>query len=484
MRHHLALAVDLAWVALSALGAVLIRDNFVVWEGHLNAVIAYAGIAVATSAIVFSIAGTHKRLWQYTSLPDFIRIIAAATVALLLAVFISFVASRLEGVARSVPVIQWFLLVSAMIGARVAVRTWQERKPQELLHPPQAFVENVLIVGVSHLTELFLEFVSKYASKRLDVIGILSEQRELRGRLLGFHKVLGSPEELQRVLALLEVHGVSIDRIIVTQTFEELSAPARGALLELEKSSSMKVEWLAELLGLTNPPASGPQPVEVRQATASRFSPAAEELLGGRSSYRALKRALDIFGAVVLSVFLLPLLVVVSLLVAMDVGLPIIFWQRRPGRFGRPFKLFKFCTMRPAHDAAGVRIAEEERSSIVGRLLRRIRLDELPQLYNILIGEMSLVGPRPLLPSDQPLETSVRQMVRPGLTGMAQVYGARDLSADDKNALDVWYVQHASTLLDVKILIRTPLVMLRGERVNKRAVRVAQKGIRRLAAQI
>ena len=100
--------------------------------------------------------------------------------------------------------------------------------------------------------------------------------------------------------------------------------------------------------------------------------------------------------------------------------------------------------MRPAHDAEGNRLSDDMRSSVVGDLLRRTRLDEIPQLYNILTGEMSFVGPRPLLPTDQPMETSARLLVRPGLTGMAQVFGARDISPEDKNALDIWYVQHAS----------------------------------------
>ena len=249
--HHLTMAVDLGWVALSAILAVLIRDNFVPWEQHLDAVMAYAAIAVATSALVFSIAGIHKRLWQYTSLPDVIRIIAAVTVALLLAVFVSFVGSRLEGVARSIPVIQWFLLVSAMVGTRVAIRIWQQRRRHDNSAHPHAYVEHVLIVGVSHLTELFLESVAEYASKRVDIVGILSEERELRGRLLRFHKVLGTPEELPRVLAELEVHGVALERIVVMQPFEQLSPPARAALLEVEKASSVRVDWIAELLGLT-----------------------------------------------------------------------------------------------------------------------------------------------------------------------------------------------------------------------------------------
>ncbi|HUU25356.1 MAG TPA: sugar transferase [Methyloceanibacter sp.] len=481
--QHLAMATDLGWVALSAILAVLVRDNFIPLHHHLNAVAVYTAIAVASSAIVFSIAGLHKRLWQYTSLHDVSRIIVSVTIALFLAVFVSFVGSRLEGVARSVPLIQWFILVTAMIGTRAALRMWEERRRHNNSPHPRASVEHVLIVGISHLTELFAQSVAQYASNRIDIVGILSEERQLRGRVLRFHKVLGAPEELPRVLAQLEVHGIALDRIVVMQPFDELSVPARDALLQVEKSSGVKVEWISELLGLTIGRDSDSAPTEISPRVASQRPISDTVSQGISSSYRPLKRAFDILGAVLLSVALLPLIVVVAVLVAIDVGFPVVFWQKRPGQFGHPFKLFKFCTMHPAHDGAGARIADEKRSSVVGRLLRRTRLDEIPQLYNVLIGEMSFIGPRPLLSPDQPTERSARLLVRPGLTGMAQVYGARDISPEDKNALDIWYVQHASLMVDVKILIRTPLVMLFGERVNRRVVCAARRGIERLMAK-
>jgi lipopolysaccharide/colanic/teichoic acid biosynthesis glycosyltransferase len=485
--HHLTMAVDLAWVALSAILAVFIRDNFVPWEQHLDAVTAYAAIAVAISAIVFSIAAIHKPLWQYTSLPDVIRILTAVTVALLLAVFISFIASRLEGVPRSIPVIQWFLLVSAMVGTRMGVRLWKEQTRHDRVAQPHADVEHVLVVGVSHLTELFLESVAEYASKKVEIVGILSEQPELHGRLLRFHKVLGTPDELPQVMAELEVHGVVLERVVVMQPFEHLSRRASEALLAVEKASSVKVDWIAELLGLTVGRGSNDDSIKALQGSPLQRSPSEEKSQGSSLSYRFLKRATDVLGTIVLSVLLLPLIVTVAVLVALDVGFPVVFWQKRPGRFGRPFKLFKFCTMRAAHDGEGRRIADEKRSSVVGRFLRRTRIDEIPQLYNILVGEMSFVGPRPLLRVDQPIEMSARLLVRPGLTGLAQVYGTRDMSPDDKNALDIWYVRHASLWLDVKILLRTPNVMMRVERVDhhvlRNALRAARAGLEPLKTQ-
>jgi len=134
--------------------------------------------------------------------------------------------------------------------------------------------------------------------------------------------------------------------------------------------------------------------------------------------------------------------------VRQDVGFPLIFWQQRPGLYGRPFKLYKFRTMRASHDGHRVRIPDDQRSSAVGQALRRARLDELPQLFNVLIGDLSLIGPRPLLPCDQTLEFAARLSVRRGITGWAQVNGGPIISTSDKLVLDVWYVQNASLVLD------------------------------------
>jgi lipopolysaccharide/colanic/teichoic acid biosynthesis glycosyltransferase len=486
MRHHLALSVDIVWVALSAILAILIRDNFVPYEPHLRAVFAYAVIAAATCTLVFIITGLHKKLWQYTALPEVLQIMAAVTVALLLALFISFLLSRLEGVARSAPFIQWFLLIGAMLGTRVAVRIWHERSRRNQSPTSDASVQHVLIVGLSHLTELYLESIAEYAPKSFDIVGILSERDELRGRLLRFHKVLGTPEELTEVMARLDIHGVTLDRIVVMQPLAELSRRAGEALLAVERASDVKVDWVTELLGLSEErgsqseqalESSGPH----SRATQPVLAAPEEHLSLGKYGY--VKRAFDILGAISLSLVLAPLIFVISLLIALDVGFPLVFWQKRPGRFGRPFKLFKFRTMRAAHDAQGNRLPDKERSSIIGQWLQRTRLDELPQLYNVLLGEMSFVGPRPLLPIDQPAERSARLSVRPGMTGFAQVRGSRTISPEDKNALDVSYIRNASLWLDIKILLQTPIVIVRGEQVDHHTLRVARAGLERLKTQ-
>lgn len=480
VRHHLGLVVDLGWVAFSAVLAVLIRDNFVPYEPHLEAVLAYAIIAVVTSALIFVIAGVHKSLWRYTSLPDVLRLMAAITVSLLLALFVSFLLSRLDDVARSVPLIQWFLLVSALVGTRFAVRIAYERRKRGAFTQPHASVQHVLIVGLTHLTELYLQSVAEFASKTIDVVGILSEERELRGRLLRFQKILGTPEELPQVMAQLEVHGVALERIVVMQPFGQLSRRAREALLDVERGSAIKVDWMVERLGLSQD-GDKEEGISAPSAQAPRsMQTAAQAVEPPLGKYGYVKRAFDLLGAVCLAVLLAPLILVISLLVAVDVGVPLVFWQKRPGRFGRPFKLFKFSTMRPAHDADGNRIPDSERSSIIGDLLRRARLDELPQLYNILIGEMSFVGPRPLLPIDQPADAGTRLLVRPGLTGLAQVYGGRTISPEDKNDLDIWYVRNASLWLDLKVLLRTPVVLVRGERVDSSALGAVRAGLERL----
>jgi lipopolysaccharide/colanic/teichoic acid biosynthesis glycosyltransferase len=168
-----------------------------------------------------------------------------------------------------------------------------------------------------------------------------------------------------------------------------------------------------------------------------------------------MKRLFDLVVTAVGAVVLSPVIALVALLVRMKLGKPVLFRQVRPGLHGQPFTLLKFRTMVGAMDSNGLPLADAERLTAFGQLLRRWSLDELPELYNVLRGDMSLVGPRPLLMEYLPLYTAAqarRHDVRPGLTGWAQVNGRNALSWDQKFAFDLWYVDHASMSLDLKIL--------------------------------
>jgi lipopolysaccharide/colanic/teichoic acid biosynthesis glycosyltransferase len=181
------------------------------------------------------------------------------------------------------------------------------------------------------------------------------------------------------------------------------------------------------------------------------------------SSYFRWKHAVDCIAAATILTLHAPFLVLAAGLALVDVGWPIVFWQQRLGARGRPFVIYKLRTLRPPFDQLGRPIAEHERESWLGALLRRTRLDELPQLFNVLVGDMSLIGPRPLLPRDRPANPTVRLSIRPGITGWAQVNGGTLLTASEKDALDEWYMRNASWWLDFRIILMTLRVMLRGQ---------------------
>lgn len=170
------------------------------------------------------------------------------------------------------------------------------------------------------------------------------------------------------------------------------------------------------------------------------------------------KRLFDCVAASVALVIFFPILLVVAILVRQKLGSPILFSQLRPGFNGQPFKMFKFRTMLDAQDALGNPLPDDQRLTAFGSLLRSTSLDELPGLWNVLKGDMSLVGPRPLLMDYLPLyntEQAKRHNVRPGLTGWAQVNGRNAISWEQKFKLDTWYVEHQSFWLDIKILLLT-----------------------------
>jgi len=184
---------------------------------------------------------------------------------------------------------------------------------------------------------------------------------------------------------------------------------------------------------------------------------------------QAIKRVVDIVGASVGIILLAPVMLAVALLVLLTMGRPVLFRQQRPGLRGKPFTLYKFRTMRDARSASGELLPDELRLTTFGKWLRSTSLDELPELFNVLKGEMSLVGPRPLLMEYLPRyspEQARRHEVKPGITGWAQVNGRNALTWEEKFRMDVWYVDHWNLWLDMKILLLTIWKVLKREGIS------------------
>jgi lipopolysaccharide/colanic/teichoic acid biosynthesis glycosyltransferase len=182
------------------------------------------------------------------------------------------------------------------------------------------------------------------------------------------------------------------------------------------------------------------------------------------------KRWFDVAMALTALILLAPAWLTVAGLVRLKLGSPVLFRQERPGLRGRPFTIYKFRTMTNGRDAAGKLLPDADRLTAFGKFLRSTSLDELPELFNVLKGEMSLVGPRPLLMQYLPLYTPEqmrRHEARPGITGWAQVNGRNALSWEDKFACDLWYVKHISFRLDLKILLRTLIIALKRSDINQ-----------------
>jgi sugar transferase EpsL len=182
-----------------------------------------------------------------------------------------------------------------------------------------------------------------------------------------------------------------------------------------------------------------------------------------------LKRLFDIFFSLGWLLIFSPLLITVAILVRIKLGSPIFFVQERPGRGGKPFRMIKFRTMTDERDANGQLLSDEIRLTPFGKFLRSTTLDEFPEMINVLLGDMSVVGPRPLLMRYLPRYNAFqarRMEVKPGVTGWAQVNGRNALSWNEKFAMDVWYVEHQSFWLDLKIVVQTFFVVFRRRGIN------------------
>jgi len=302
---------------------------------------------------------------------------------------------------------------------------------------------------------LTIKLLEHQRPRTTQAVAALDPRDALIGRAIAGVKIVGLVENFEAIVDEYAVHGIEIDEVWLSDDVTSLSEDTLERVSEQCGARGLKFTRISEALNLAP---------SIVQASGDWRSDADDAMrLGG---YFKLKRIIDLVGAGVLLLALMPLTLIAAYLILVDVGAPVIFWQQRIGQNGRRFLLYKFRTYQAPYDKDGRNISEEQRLSKIGRAVRAARLDEIPQLLNVLIGDMSLIGPRPLLPHDQPSNPRLRLLARPGITGWAQLNGGTIVTPDEKDALDIWYIHHASLWLDLKIVVSTFLFMFKGEKVN------------------
>jgi lipopolysaccharide/colanic/teichoic acid biosynthesis glycosyltransferase len=413
------------------------------------------------AAGVFLVTGLPRRMWRFTGTDDLVAIGRATTFAVLALLAAGFLVDRLATMPRAVPLILWFTQAAMLIAPRLAYASLARRE-QRVAAGGRAR-EPVLLVGAGEACAVFLKAVARRPDLGLEVLGVLDDAPWSTGRTLSGVPILGRLDQLGSIVDRLAVHGRRPRKVLLTVPAQRLD-PLRLVTLQRDADRRrLTVEPIPPLDRLlASPPAPAPRP---RHATPGRRVAAA--------------RLLDIVVAAGMLVATAPLMALTALLILLRLGPPVLFRQERPGRDLRPFTLIKFRTMTDAISADGRVLPDELRLTGLGRFLRRTRLDELPQLWNVLRGEMSLVGPRPLLERDLDVladQGAERMSVRPGITGWAQVCGGHQLATEVKDALDLWAIRHASLGLYLRILARTARTMLLGERVDRAAIADAFAG--------
>lgn len=461
-RRLIITAHDLIMVTAALPISVALRENFDPSPQHVIAAAYGSAMLFIIALFVFRATGVQQNMWRYSSPRDLITI--ARALAIVTAIFVAamFLIDRLEGIPRSVLVIYWLVAFAGLCSTRflyIWLVTWIDGRPHGM-RAQEPF--RVLIIGKIRQSSTVIQSVSMQYAHQAHTVGVISDDCE-RGRTLLGVEVLGSTERLPQILASLDVTGCYPHVIILDET----SKADRGRLLQrLETSapglSVIDATAIDQLTGLIESHRSRDRLID---------------FLPSSGSHLKAKRKIDVVVAFCGLFFLSPLLAIISGLIFVFLGSPIMFVQIRAGRHLREFRLVKFRTMKDPFDHSGEALDDKDRMTRLGSFLRATRLDELPQFWNVLCGDMSLIGPRPLLHRDMPVDMSVleeRYSVRPGITGWAQVNGGHQVINDQKMALDIYYIRNASLFLDIKIIVMTLKMMFFGERIDQDAIRQAK----------
>ena len=446
-------ALDACFALLSPLLALWVRDAPVLSAVSFSLFLYWACCTIF-SLLAFSIFQLEHKGLRYFSVDDIFDIAKAVVVAELLTAATLFLFTQLDGIPRSTFFIHALILATALVAART-IAHFEHAQKGAIRHPSKT--KYVVVIGSNYLSSAFIKWLETNEIEPKQVMAILDDRKEVMGQKISGVQVLGNPLQLKQTVEEFSVHGVKVDEVIVSNGENQLTKPVLAELQRICRQKEIELTFLPQLFHSTfrQVADSNNEPAGLQQAPTFPIS-----------SYFEVKRVLDFVFALLFTALLSPAFICVSVLVALDVGTPLVFWQRRLGQGGRGFQIYKFRTMQSPFDRLGESFSERRRLSAIGHLLRKTGLDELPQLLNVLVGEMSLVGPRPLMPEDQPANPTIRLMVRPGITGWAQVNGGKQITNEEKGDLDEWYIRNASPWLDLRILLLTCRYVLVGNRAG------------------
>ncbi len=441
----------LAWIARN----LFVGNHSIPYGFHFYSIVA----SISTLAFI-RITGASHSAWRFFSVPDAIASGAGISIGLIIAAVASFIFDRLESVPRSLLLIHAFIQISGFVGIRFILKRYTDSYIPVRRRPAY-----VLLVGCNQVSYVYARAVESISFGSLKIIAALTHDPSMIGhRIRGIH-IVSVFNKIEDVLGQYKIRGIDINRIVVAANENEISTKNLDHIYDVARRYQVAISDIHLLF------------TEVAGSIGNDDDFEIDEIKL-RGAFWGFKRVLDIGAALSLLLLLFPVYAITAFLVWQDVGKPLFFWQERPGRHGKMIRVYKFRSMKDAVAPDGVPVPDNMRTSKTGLLLRKLRLDELPQLWNIVIGDMSFVGPRPLLFIDQPEEMSQRLAVRPGISGWAQVNGGKLVSPEQKRALDLWYISHASLLLEIKIIILTILVMFRGDIERPKAVNEAVKWLR------
>ena len=451
--------VDILSAFLAAPIAVGLRDPSLFSGVRAAPTVGYCFIAFGAALLMVIVFHLGQSVYRQTSAREARSVVAASLAATALSTVCSFSIYRLDYIPRSLPVIQVLVLCALLLGGR-AIATFR-RGSRNLCASNYLVDSHTLLVSANSYCLSYLKMLDAFNVDRTNLVAILDHNPKLFGRAVLGHPIIGPPSAVARVVGEYQVHGVDVAQVLICENRPKFEDSVWNEIRQFCNSTKVELKFLSDVLGFELA-----EPIENKGES--------EEPEIGSRGYRFAKRAFDLLICVAIAIVISPIVAFVSIGIIIDLGWPIIFWQKRIGYRGRPFLVFKFRTLHALYNRRGDFVEEDRRRSRFGSFLRRTRLDELPQLWNIVCGEMSFVGPRPLLPIDQPKRSQLRLQMKPGVTGWAQINGGKQIAAEEKGALDEWYVRNASVWLDVCIILGTVGTVIFGDRYRGSPVAEAE----------